>query len=716
MIRQSSTSRSVRRVAFKSKLLALVCLAAMLGGPSVLHAQGQVDASTLPRLQGATAAAGSSTGSFNYSAPGTMSEVASATRRLLADDGWKQFVAPLEEQSTSLLFKKGPQGLTVYFTMAGGRANQSSVNYVPTWLLVDLPFPDGATDIVYDANRPYLNGNAPGTVDTLRAFFDQELTAKGWSRLSEDAIAARWPGARLEQPAGGALAVYGRDKQLPVLLALARRADDRINVEIKVAPFSQPQMLEVGNEMGGMPIPKPIKSSGYTGTDIRRQVHAHVPAEMATVLAFYRRELLARKWTEETRGAVVNADEVALTFTSPTMGTAAMKLSHRYDLTIVNFTVEASAAMLAAKAKAERDENDNFLKQALEIAGAPTSRRPAAAAPPAGAAPALGLLADNTAPIPLPATAEDIEFEADDGKLEFTSTSSVSALAAFFRTTMKPLGWREQPSVINNPNMTVLDFSKAGKKITLTVMQMGAQSNVTAIGPGLMAAASRPANASKGGAAAPPAPKVEVNLEPEAGAALPVPTQRTLSAPSTVKLRDGDEPFRRELDASIPADLSAVLAFYRRELTKLDWKELPQGAVTRPDKLVLAFSSPQGPALLKLGRSNGETSINLTQKIPAEASKAGVMPPPGKAKLFFGNMGDVEVSITINKKIIKIPAGTGGPDTPGGPTLELAPGKYRYSVNMPGKPARNDQVEVGADDTWGLMAGPGGGVLSIQLY
>ena len=92
-----------------------------------------------------------------------------------------------------------------------------------------------------------------------------------------------------------------------------------------------------------------------------------------------------------------------------------------------------------------------------------------------------------------------------------------------------------------------------------------------------------------------------------------------------------------------------------------------------------------------------------------------MLPPPGKAKLFFGNLSDAEVSITINKKTIKIAPGVGGSASPDGPTLELAPGKYRYTLNAPGKPAKNDQVELGADDTWGLMAGPNG-VLAIHLY
>ena len=47
--------------------------------------------------------------------------------------------------------------------------------------------------------------------------------------------------------------------------------------------------------------------------------------------------------------------------------------------------------------------------------------------------------------------------------------------------------------------------------------------------------------------------------------------------------------------------------------------------------------------------------------------------------------------------------------------LDLPPGKYKFSIKLPGKPAFNDELEVGADETWGLMIGPGG-VLPLQVY
>ena len=148
-----------------------------------------------------------------------------------------------------------------------------------------------------------------------------------------------------------------------------------------------------------------------------------------------------------------------------------------------------------------------------------------------------------------------------------------------------------------------------------------------------------------------------------------------------------DIAFRSELNASVPAELNSVLAFYRAELGKRGWKESAERAVVKPDQVQLAFVAPDGPAMLKLARSDGETSIDLALKIPAAAPRANIMPKPGQAKLMFGNLGDGEATLTINKQTIRIAPGAGGPQAKG-PTLELPPGKYRYSLKVAGEPAR----------------------------
>ena len=334
-------------------------------------------------------------------------------------------------------------------------------------------------------------------------------------------------------------------------------------------------------------------------------------------------------------------------------------------------------------------------------------------------------LADSATPVPLPENAENVKFDGADGRLEFNSTSSVKAVAAFYRASLKSQGWKERPSVINQANMVVMDFSKGGKAFSLTAMQMGPKVKVSADGTGLVMANQKMAAKADGlgaqasnepGANEPGVKAADEVLEAEADSPLPVPNKRSMRSIGTGKMPGSDAPFRRELEASVPATLNSVLIFYRGELGKRGWQETAESAIVRPDQVQLAFTSPDGPATLKLGRSKGETTVNLAQKYPAAAAKADVVPKPGQSKLLFGNIGKSEATVTINKQTIKVAAGAGGPQSPKPPMIDLPPGKYQYALKIGGGPARNNQIEIGAGDTWGVMIGPIGDVLPLQMY
>ena len=84
------------------------------------------DVSRLPRLDGAKEdAARSSSDRSVYSVAGSLAETIAAIRKMLAADGWKEYVAPLDEPHPTLLaFKKGPQGLSVSFTIQVGKTTR----------------------------------------------------------------------------------------------------------------------------------------------------------------------------------------------------------------------------------------------------------------------------------------------------------------------------------------------------------------------------------------------------------------------------------------------------------------------------------------------------------------------------------------------------------------------------------------------------------------
>ncbi|QPF91728.1 hypothetical protein [Bradyrhizobium commune] len=688
---------------------------------------GYVDVHTLPMLQGAIEDhSRPDPNRVQYGVPTVVAVTTAAVKKMLSTEGWVPYVRPLDETNTGLVFKKGRQGLSVSFTQGLGRPDQSAVTYSPNRIYSNVPFPDGAIDLVFDETRPYLGCIAPGAFDATVNFYAKEMAAIGWRKLTPETTAS-WPNADLSEtvpngirtffdhPDGDSTQFY---KQKPVMLTLTRRDDGRTNVEIRIAPFALPTDLEAG-DAAGLPEPKPFKSSSGRGNaqTATRELIVAALADLPAVLAFYHREFAARGWTEQGSAPLAPGDEVALKFSSPEEN-GVLHLGRKYDFTMVRLTAQVKESVLAARAKAKKDADDQFMKDAgamtKQVLADDAARRKAQAAT-LSDVPLQALSGSNT-PLPVPENAQEVE--SGDGRLEFNSSSSVKALAAFYRAALKPAGWKEEPSVIDQPNMAVMEFAKAGKSISMTLMQMGPKVNVSANGSGLRVAAAKPAPTSQ------PASNDSVGAQAEASApleadpdsALPVPKQRTSTSLGTAKLPGIEAPFRRELDASVPAELSDVLAFYRSELTKLGWQEKPEGAVTTADRVQLAFASPQGPAVLKLGRARDETSINLVQKNPEAATKADIMPKPGQARLMLGNMGSQEAVLTINKQTIKVAAGAGGPRSPKGPMLDLPPGKYQYSLKMAGRPARNDTIDIAAGDAWGLMVGPTGEALPLQMY
>ncbi|MBR0982617.1 hypothetical protein [Bradyrhizobium liaoningense] len=683
---------------------------------------GIVDVHALPQLEGAVEdTSRPDPYRVEYRVPTPQAVTSQAVRKLLSTEGWVPYVLPLEEKSTTLKFKKGRQGLSVHFTQALGRPDQSVVYYTTDRIYSNVPFPDGASDLVFDGTRPYLGCIAPGALDATSDFYTSQMEAIGWRKLSAE-TAARWTNASLDETVpNGVRAFYDHPegdttqfyKQKPVMLTLTRRDDGRTNVDIRIAPFVAPADLNADSDVAGLPRPNPTKSARGLGSasSNKREMSAAAMAELPAVLAFYHREFAARGWQEDGSAPLAPGDDVALKI-SNAEETGVLRLGRKYDFTMVNLTAQLKESALAARAKAKKEADEKFMRDAeamaKQVIAADEARRKVQAAALSDAP--LNTLADSKTPVPLPETAEGVKFEGNDGHLEFSSTSSVKALTAFYRASLKPAGWKEQPSVINQPNMAMMEFSKSGKSISMTVMQMGPKVNVRADGSGLVMAAAKPM------ATAEVQAKSSEPLKPDPESQLPVPTQRSSTSLATTKMPGSETPFRRELAASIPAPLGDVLAFYRAELSKLGWQEKADGATVSAERAQIDFTSPQGPAVLKLGRAKGETTVSLAQKNPDAAVKADIMPKPGQARLMLGNIGAKEASLTINKQTVKIAAGAGGPRSPKGPMLDLPPGTYQYALRMPGRPAHTETLTVAAGDAWGLMVGPTGEVLPLQMY
>ncbi|OAF08903.1 hypothetical protein [Bradyrhizobium neotropicale] len=206
------------------------------------------------------------------------------------------------------------------------------------------------------------------------------------------------------------------------------------------------------------------------------------------------------------------------------------------------------------------------------------------------------------------------------------------------------------------------------------------------------------------------------SLTPDPEAALPAPTRYSYREIDTTTMLDVDAPLRTKLIARIPADLSDVLAFYRAELGKRGWQEQHDGAVVTADRVHLVFVSPLGPAMLELDRADSGTSVHLVQRNRDAATKAHVMPEPGRAALMFTNLGSKDVVFILDNRTITLPA-RAGTERPKAPLFDLPPGKYPYALKIEGRPDRDTTIDLVAGDAWDVTVGPDGDLWSpLQLY
>ncbi|MBW7973342.1 hypothetical protein [Bradyrhizobium sp. BR 10289] len=200
-------------------------------------------------------------------------------------------------------------------------------------------------------------------------------------------------------------------------------------------------------------------------------------------------------------------------------------------------------------------------------------------------------------------------------------------------------------------------------------------------------------------------------LTPDPETKLPAPTRYSYRGIHTTVVQGVETPLRSSLQATVPAELGNVLAFYRTELAKLGWQEQHDGAVVSTDHVQLAFVSPLGPGTLALDRKPSGTAVNLVQKNAAVATRANVLPEPGQAKLVFSNISETDATLVIDGRSVNRAAGSRAV------SLDLEPGQYSYEVSVPGHPATTNTLTFAAGETWEFTVGRNGEAWSpLLLY
>jgi hypothetical protein len=332
--------------------------------------------------------------------------------------------------------------------------------------------------------------------------------------------------------------------------------------------------------------------------------------------------------------------------------------------------------------------------QATEPADTPTADGSAAAGQP---------------DLPTPADAKDLVYSADAQEVTYTSPSDVKTLVKFYRQALPGQGWKEdETAALVNDNLGSLEFSKGDSTLSFTIISGGAGSDTeVSIDLSGMAAA-----AAETPAATAAAPAGAETLKAEDKDGLPVPDNYT-------NFSSESSPFRHSVIATSPSALKAVLEFYRRELPAGKWQEVPGGAEATDTQATLTFENKSDQAHLVLGltrNADGGTDISLAAKLEGAAKQAGALPPSGQARIYLGNITDGQVVFTINQKEIKVGVESPNPTSMKDiPFVDVAPGEYDFSLAIPGQTPVKDKIKVGPDETWALVAGPGG-ALPVEMY
>lgn len=170
--------------------------------------------------------------------------------------------------------------------------------------------------------------------------------------------------------------------------------------------------------------------------------------------------------------------------------------------------------------------------------------------------------------------------------------------------------------------------------------------------------------------------------------------------------------------ANSPSPLKTVLEFYRKELKARKWRELPSAHPVTESQALLPFENDKKERLsVKLIRNADKTTgINVSVRSEGEAKAAGIVPPPGKARVYLGNMTDGPVVFILDQKKYDVKKqSTNDKSMKDAPFADLPPGKHSFTLTLSGQKPAKDTFEIGPDETWGLIAGPGG-ALPIRMY
>lgn len=206
-------------------------------------------------------------------------------------------------------------------------------------------------------------------------------------------------------------------------------------------------------------------------------------------------------------------------------------------------------------------------------------------------------------------------------------------------------------------------------------------------------------------------------------AASPAATPQALAESEDVPLPEGVSEVQRQrtryreaVQGTAEIPFPEVVNFYRTALPAAGWKEGAGAAKISADTAKFSFQKPGQSLTVTVVRNGEKASITAASRNEAAAKRDGLHPESGKAKLILGNAHTQNVVITIGTYDYQLRAGEGGSDPKSAKNFTVAPGKYTFTLKIPGQAPETETIEISADGAWGILALPTGGFVADQLY
>jgi hypothetical protein len=641
---------------------------------TLMH-HGNIDLRTLPQMADAEEGF-AAPNTLIYFSPSGVAEVAGFTRQELTAQGWHEYTRPNTSSADNadtqtLSFIQNGLELSSFISLAPAQDNKTSVQYSLIPLALDLPIPDDATKVEFDASQPYLGFQSPASPDTLVEFYRTEMTALGWTEVEDRAMI---------NPDQASLTFDNEAEQMALTLSLAT-GDDGATVVLQ--PFdadllteteetgpteevSETTDTETAGAMPDLPFPEDAQDVVYDAD--ATQITFTSPSKVTEVAEFYREALPEQGWQEDADFSIVEDTFGSLEFSQG---------NENLSITLFPDVINGDGTQVMI-------DVSGMVAPVEEVAEMPFEE-----STPAADTPGYTI---NDWPFP----PEAIMVNRSGDKLTYSVAQDLQTIADFYRPTFElmELGTSCLDDI---GDYTSISCSSSNGDYSLNFFAFEAGDNNTEVEINFT-------NYALGSADSGDSSTGPLTAEDKDG--LPVPSDYTNY------LSEGS-PFLRKVTFTSPSDSETLVQFYQAELPPLGWEQAGEVS-SSGDTTSLTFEGAEGKLTVTIKPSGGESEVVLASKNPTAAAEAGILPPAGQARIYMVNFSTEELTVTINDQVIKIApeAGTTSPDD--APKLDLKPGSYKVTTKA-GSSSVTDEVTIGADEVWSLLLNPEGAA-PLQMY